>query len=103
MFPGSTERNTRNYGSPRLSNVFFLTLISKFHKEYKFIRRVFVTIFLANCLCLIIGGYKMQDRGPVQMKGKGTINTYFLYGKEGFTKPLPDENWAAGIHEHEFK
>ena len=51
----------------------------------------------------MIGGYKMQDRGPVQMKGKGTINTYFLYGKEGFTKPLPDENWAAGIHEHEFK
>ena len=45
----------------------------------------------------------MQDRGPVQMKGKGTINTYFLYGKEGFTKPLPDENWAAGILEHEFK
>ena len=37
------------------------------------------------------------------MKGKGTINTYFLYGKEGFTKPLPDLNWAAGINEHEFK
>lgn len=51
----------------------------------------------------MIGGYKLQDRGPVQMKGKGTINTYFLYGKKGFTKSLPDLNWAASMHEHEFK
>lgn len=51
----------------------------------------------------MIGGYKLQDRGPVQMKGKGTINTYFLYGEKGFTKSLPDLNWAASMHEHEFK
>merc|ERR1711973_732611 len=34
--------------------------------------------------------YHLQDRGLVHMKGKGEIHTYFLTGREGFTKSLPD-------------
>ena len=47
--------------------------------------------------------YKLMDRGPVKMKGKGVINTYFLIGKEGFNKELPDLNNAASLADHEFK
>ena len=48
-------------------------------------------------------GYQLQERGPVQMKGKGTVVTYFLFGKDGYTKELPDLSKAAGIEEHNFK
>ncbi|KAL9987193.1 hypothetical protein ACROYT_G001456 [Oculina patagonica] len=51
----------------------------------------------------LLGGYHMEERGPVTMKGKGTIITYFLNGKDGFTKPLPDLREAASLSEHEFK
>jgi len=50
-----------------------------------------------------LGDYDLEDRGPVPMKGKGTINTYFLKGKVGFTKSLPDLIKAAGLADHEFK
>ena len=50
-----------------------------------------------------LGGYLLQDRGSVSMKGKGTINTYFLTGKVGFTKELPDLSLAVGIEMHDFK
>lgn len=50
-----------------------------------------------------LGGYDLQDRGPVEMKGKGTINTYFLTGRDTFTKSLPDLSLAAGLDQHEFK
>lgn len=36
-------------------------------------------------------------------QGKGTIISYFLTGKEGFTEPLPDLHDAALLSEHEFK
>ncbi len=39
----------------------------------------------------------------VTMKGKGTIRTYFLTGKDGFDKPLPDLSKALPESEHEFK
>ena len=29
--------------------------------------------------------------------------TYFLNGREGFTKPLPDLSKAASLEEHTFK
>lgn len=35
------------------------------------------------------GGYKIEYRGPTEVKGKGTMDTYWLLGKEGFDKPLP--------------
>ena len=50
-----------------------------------------------------LGGYHLQERGPVQMKGKGTVVTYFLSGKDGYTKELPDLSKAASIEEHNFK
>ena len=50
-----------------------------------------------------IGGFQLVERGYVQMKGKGSIKTYFLLGKDGFEKSLPSLNLAASIEEHEFK
>ncbi|KAJ3585076.1 hypothetical protein NHX12_013798 [Muraenolepis orangiensis] len=34
-------------------------------------------------------GYKFQLRGRAQVKGKGTEETYWLVGRDGFDKPLP--------------
>ncbi|XP_077597864.1 retinal guanylyl cyclase 2 isoform X1 [Stigmatopora nigra] len=34
-------------------------------------------------------GYKLELRGRTEVKGKGTEETYWLVGKDGFTKPLP--------------
>ncbi|XP_036452543.1 LOW QUALITY PROTEIN: retinal guanylyl cyclase 2 [Colossoma macropomum] len=34
-------------------------------------------------------GYKVQLRGRTEMKGKGTEETYWLVGRDSFTKPLP--------------
>ena len=39
----------------------------------------------------------------VLFQGKGTIRTFFLSGKDGFTKPLPDIRLAAGLEAHTFK
>ncbi|XP_055954311.1 retinal guanylyl cyclase 2 [Patella vulgata] len=38
----------------------------------------------------VLGGYKLEFRGMTDLKGKGKRPTYWLTGKEGFTKPLPD-------------
>ena len=58
-----------------------------------------------ECKALLdqLGGYKLIDRGPTNMKGKGTINTYFLSGKDGYDKSLPDLTKAVGLDQHEFK
>eukprot|EP00795_Rhopilema_esculentum_P006238 gene6238-11649_t len=50
-----------------------------------------------------LGGYHLEKRGPVVMKGKGTVTTYFLVGKDGFDLPLPDLRRAAAPSDHEFK
>ncbi|XP_057710984.1 retinal guanylyl cyclase 2 isoform X1 [Corythoichthys intestinalis] len=34
-------------------------------------------------------GYKLELRGRTGVKGKGTEDTYWLVGRDGFTKPLP--------------
>ena len=36
-------------------------------------------------------------------QGKGTMLTYFLNGRDGFTKPLPDLCKAASLEDHNFK
>ncbi|OQV18687.1 Guanylyl cyclase GC-E [Hypsibius exemplaris] len=37
-----------------------------------------------------LGGYKMTLRGITQVKGKGDMQTFWLEGKTGFNKPLPE-------------
>ncbi|KAF3697687.1 Retinal guanylyl cyclase 2 [Channa argus] len=34
-------------------------------------------------------GYKLELRGRTEVRGKGVEETYWLVGREGFTKPLP--------------
>ncbi|XP_074648740.1 speract receptor-like [Tubulanus polymorphus] len=36
-------------------------------------------------------GYQIEDRGKMEIKGKGVQHTYWLSDKEGFDKPLPSE------------
>jgi len=50
-----------------------------------------------------LGGYHLEERGEVEMKGKGKIFTYWLRGRDGFDKPLPDLSLQAGVEEHTFK
>ncbi|XP_077635655.1 guanylate cyclase 2G-like [Crocuta crocuta] len=38
---------------------------------------------------LALGGYDLQKRGTIPVKGKGEQTTFWLKGKEGFTIPLP--------------
>lgn len=35
------------------------------------------------------GGYQIDYRGPIDVKGKGCMYTYWLLGKTGFDKELP--------------
>ncbi|KAK2145858.1 hypothetical protein LSH36_651g01016 [Paralvinella palmiformis] len=37
-----------------------------------------------------IGGYDIERRGEIEVKGKGKLTTYWLLGKEDFVKPLPE-------------
>ncbi|CAD5126185.1 DgyrCDS14356 [Dimorphilus gyrociliatus] len=38
----------------------------------------------------LFDGYLMAERGGIEVKGKGNMTTYWLIGKIGFMKPLPD-------------
>uniref|UniRef100_A0AAZ1XRG9 Guanylate cyclase n=1 Tax=Oreochromis aureus TaxID=47969 RepID=A0AAZ1XRG9_OREAU len=45
-------------------------------------------------------GYKIDVRGLTELKGKGIETTYWLVGKEDFTKPLPDPRDLPGGSTH---
>ena len=49
------------------------------------------------------GGFHLEKRGLVTMKGKGSVETYWLIGKDGFDKPMPDLSLAASLEAHKFK
>ncbi|XP_041371525.1 atrial natriuretic peptide receptor 2-like [Gigantopelta aegis] len=49
-----------------------------------------------------LGGYYLKVRGDVVLKGLGTITTFFLQGKKGFTEPLPNVDFPASTEDHEF-
>ncbi|KAL7035604.1 hypothetical protein ACKWTF_008465 [Chironomus riparius] len=49
-------------------------------------------IHMSNTTCDRLeeaGGYIIDSRGPIEIKGKGKMKTYWLLGKKGFDKPLP--------------
>ncbi|ESO90460.1 hypothetical protein LOTGIDRAFT_123262 [Lottia gigantea] len=50
-----------------------------------------------------LGGYILDCRGEREVKGKGTMTTYWLDGKEGYDKPLPTKDMAISLSQHEFK
>ncbi|XP_060600453.1 atrial natriuretic peptide receptor 1-like isoform X2 [Ruditapes philippinarum] len=58
-----------------------------------------------ECKALLeeLDGFHFECRGLVDMKGKGQIKTYFLLGRQGFSKPLPDLKLAINVEKHQFK
>lgn len=38
----------------------------------------------------LVGKYKLEYRGETELKGKGKMPTYWLLGKEGFDKEIPE-------------
>merc|ERR1711916_236649 len=50
-----------------------------------------------------LGGYKLDCRGEIEVKGKGRMTTYWLLGHKDFHKELSSLDRAAGKDEHEFK
>ncbi|XP_072542868.1 retinal guanylyl cyclase 2 [Salminus brasiliensis] len=51
--------------------------------------RIHVHSSTVQILLQLKAGYKVQLRGRTETKGKGTEETYWLTGRDGFTKPLP--------------
>ncbi|XP_026792730.3 retinal guanylyl cyclase 2 isoform X2 [Pangasianodon hypophthalmus] len=51
--------------------------------------RIHVHSSTVKILLALKAGYKVQLRGRIELKGKGTEETYWLIGRDSFTKPLP--------------
>ncbi|XP_036379833.1 retinal guanylyl cyclase 2-like [Megalops cyprinoides] len=51
--------------------------------------RIHVSHSTTHILQELKEGYKLQLRGRTELKGKGMEETFWLTGKDGFTKPLP--------------
>uniref|UniRef100_UPI0037E771C2 guanylate cyclase 2G n=1 Tax=Semicossyphus pulcher TaxID=241346 RepID=UPI0037E771C2 len=41
------------------------------------------------------GSFELEERGEIEMKGKGSHKTYWLYNKQGFNPPLIDNSSPA--------
>ena len=50
-----------------------------------------------------LGGYQVTCRGEIAVKGRGTMTTYWLNGKDGVTYNLPTEDMALSASQHHFK
>lgn len=44
-----------------------------------------------------IGGYEMTLRGEMNVKGKGLQTTYWLTGKKGYDKQLPEMDGLVAL------
>ncbi|KAG1958924.1 retinal guanylyl cyclase [Pimephales promelas] len=65
--------------------------------------RIHVNKSTVNVLNTLKLGYKIDTRGRTELKGKGVEETFWLVGRDGFTKPLPvppDLTPGASNHEH---
>ncbi|XP_028838095.1 retinal guanylyl cyclase 2-like isoform X2 [Denticeps clupeoides] len=51
--------------------------------------RIHVSDSIVKILMELKEGYKVQLRGKAEPKGKSSEDTYWLVGRDGFTKPLP--------------
>ncbi|XP_061072573.1 retinal guanylyl cyclase 2-like [Conger conger] len=52
--------------------------------------RIHVNLSTVEILRSMDDGYSIEVRGMTELKGKGIEETYWLVGKEDFTKPLPE-------------
>ena len=71
----------------------FQLLLSDLYQAY----RIHVSESTATILNEI-GGYHLEFRGETELKGKGTHKTYWLTGKDGFDKKLPDPVISENNH-----
>lgn len=77
-----------------------ISLILIHHYIYKNNNEIFLYIFskafrihvspTTKSILDILGGYHLQLRGKVELKGKGLVDSFWLIGKDNFNKPLPD-------------
>ncbi|XP_053908691.1 retinal guanylyl cyclase 1 isoform X2 [Cuculus canorus] len=51
--------------------------------------RIHVNARTVAILLALQEGFKLDIRGKTELKGKGVEDTYWLVGREGFTKPIP--------------
>ncbi|XP_040855723.1 retinal guanylyl cyclase 2 [Ochotona curzoniae] len=52
--------------------------------------RIHVSLSTVTILQTLSEGYEVELRGRTELKGKGIEETFWLVGKKGFTKPLPE-------------
>lgn len=50
-----------------------------------------------------LGGYHLEARGQREVKGRGTMSTFWLNNKDGFDMPLPTDAMRVSLSQHEFK
>ncbi|XP_036363771.1 uncharacterized protein LOC118765611 [Octopus sinensis] len=50
-----------------------------------------------------LGGYKLECRGEREVRGRGLMTTYWLWGKDTFMKEFPDISLGVPLSQHKFK
>lgn len=50
-----------------------------------------------------LGGYTLESRGQINVKGRGLMTTYWLWGRNTFKKLMPDQSLAMRVSKQKFK